>query len=131
MFVMKRLRCRFGVGRLYPKSENNQPETEMKKIIEGKKYDTDTATMIASAESSCNRSDFGWWEEDLYRTPRGRYFVAGSGGPMSKYSRSIDANNWSGGEGMEVLTDAEALAWCERHSVDADVIAEHFQIEDA
>ncbi len=103
----------------------------MKKVIDGKRYDTETATLIASAESSCSSSDFRWWEEDLYRTPRGRYFVAGSGGPMSKYSQSIDANNWSGGEGIEVIDDAEALAWCEKHNIDADIIAQYFTIENA
>jgi hypothetical protein len=50
---------------------------------------------------------------------------------MSKYSQSIDANNWSGGEGIEVIDDAEALAWCEKHNIDADIIAQYFTIENA
>lgn len=49
---------------------------------------------------------------------------------MSRWYRRIDSNSWSGGEGMEVLTADEALGWCEQHQVDADTIAEHFEIEE-
>jgi hypothetical protein len=31
---------------------------------------------------------------------------------------------------MELLSEAEALAWCEDHDVDADVIAKHFKVQE-
>lgn len=102
----------------------------MKRVIDGKRYDTETAELIAEASASCPSSDFAYWEESLYKTRNGRFFVAGEGGPMSRWSRRIDSNSWSGGEGMEVLTADEALAWCEKHQVDAGTIAEHFEIEE-
>jgi hypothetical protein len=102
----------------------------MKRIIDGKRYDTDTATRVACAESSCYRSDFHYWSEDLYRTPRGRWFIHGEGGPCTRWSRPVGTNGRTGSEGIEVLTVAEALEWCERREIDADLIAGYFEIEE-
>jgi hypothetical protein len=103
----------------------------MKRVIDGKRYDTDTAQRIAGAESSCNPGDFRYWEETLYRTKRGAYFIHGEGGAMSRWSRPVGSNGQTGGEGIEVLTEDEARQWCENRGIDADVIAEFFEIEDA
>lgn len=101
----------------------------MKKIIDGKTYNTETATHIGNRSSSYP-GDFRYVDEDLYLTKKGTFFLAGEGGPMSKYSHSCGQNSWTGGDGMEVLTKAEALAWCERYDIDSDVIEEHFEIEE-
>ena len=62
----------------------------MKAIIDGLRYDTATATKLAEASSPLSRTDFGWWEETLYRTPRsGRYFLAGEGHARSHYARNL------------------------------------------
>lgn len=56
----------------------------MKKTIARKVYNTDTATEI-------KRNAYGFfgdpagYEEILYKTPRGGYFVYGVGGAESKY----------------------------------------------
>ena len=102
----------------------------MRAVINGQRYDTDTAAEI-SADSYGNRGDFSHWRESLYRTKNGAFFLAGSGGPLSKYARSLRLNEWTGGEGVSVLTEAEALRWCEKHDVEVDLIAEHFTIEEA
>ena len=44
---------------------------------------------------------------------------------MSEYSRTIGPNEWSGGDGFEVLTAAEAIKWLEDHDGD-DAILEYF-----
>lgn len=85
----------------------------MKKIIKGKKYDTDTARFLASDGNG--RSDFSRVYEELYRKKTGEYFLYGSGGPMSKYSQAIDQNWWSGGEDIIPLTESEARKWAEQH----------------
>jgi hypothetical protein len=103
----------------------------MKQVIEGKVYNTATAECVASAESSGSRRDFSYWEESLYRTKKGAWFTAGSGGPQTKFSRGAGSGSWTGGDGMEVLTESEALAWCERNGIDADIITSHFKIEEA
>jgi len=102
----------------------------MKAVIDSKRYNTDTAATIA-ADAYGNIGDFNHWRESLYQTKNGAFFLAGSGGPLSKYARSPRLNEWTGGEGIFVLTEAEALRWCEKHDVDVGVIVEHFTIEEA
>ena len=104
----------------------------MKSIIEGKRYNTDTATIIGSAGYGGSRRDFEHWEADLYVTKSGRYFLAGSGGPMSQYSKSIGQNQWSGSERIDPLSVEDAFAWAQRH-LSAEKVQEYFStmIEDA
>lgn len=102
----------------------------MKKVINGKVYNTETATQIANWDNGIYGSDFQACDETLYVTSKGAYFVHGEGGAMSRWSQPCGSNGTSGGSGIEVLSQAEALEWCENHGVDADVIAEHFEIEE-
>ena len=90
----------------------------MKQIIEGKTYNTETANYLTNASSSCGRSDFNYWDEDLYRTKRGTYFISGEGGPMSSWAESAGQNSWRGGSGIRVLTESEAREWVERWAND-------------
>jgi len=104
----------------------------MKKIIAGFRYDTDKAIAIGS-HSHGNRRDFSSWEATLYKTKRsGKFFLAGEGGPMSRYARSLGNNETSGGEQIDPMTKDEALAWAEQY-LDADVIEKHFpdSVQDA
>lgn len=104
----------------------------MKAIINGKRYNTDKAILVGETGSSLSRSDFGWWEAGLYKTPRsGAYFLAGQGGPMTRWSKSV-GNMTSGGEGIHPLDREEALEWAERY-LDEAAVEEHFGdiIEDA
>jgi len=96
----------------------------MKKIINGKRYDTETAQLIGSASYS-NRTDFHFWNEELYRKKTGEFFLYGEGGPASKYSRQIEQNTWSGGEQIIPLTLEEAQEWGEKY-LDADEYEEVF-----
>lgn len=90
----------------------------MLQIIDGKRYNTETAEHLAEARGGGGCSDFHHWEEELYRTPKGVYFLAGSGGPMTSWSRRTADNMTAGGEGIRVLTEAEAREWVERYAND-------------
>ncbi len=57
----------------------------MKKTIARKVYNTDTATEI-KRNSVSYFGDPAGYEEILYKTAKGAYFVYGVGGPESKYS---------------------------------------------
>jgi hypothetical protein len=96
----------------------------MKKIINGKRYDTETATLIGSARYGYP-SDFEYWAEDLYRKKTGEFFLYGEGGPMSRYSRSTGQNEWSGGKEIRPLSLKEAQEWAEKY-LDADKYEEVF-----
>lgn len=105
----------------------------MKAIINGKRYNTETATEVASWSNHASYSDFNHCEETLYRTPKGNWFTVGSGGPMSKYARSL-GNNTRGGSSdvFTALTANEARAWLESNQETA-ALEEHFAdtIDDA
>jgi len=102
----------------------------MKKVINGKIYNTETADFIAQWENDYYRNDFNYCSEDLYRTKKGQYFIHGEGGALSKYSASAGNSSW-GTSDITLLTEKEALEWCEEHDL-IDAIEEHFsaQIEE-
>lgn len=86
----------------------------MKKIIDGKRYDTATAKKIG-CDGYSNRSDFGFWEETLYQKRTGEFFLHGVGGPASKYAETTGQNEWSGGEKIIPLEFENARKWAEDH----------------
>lgn len=97
----------------------------MKKIINGKLYDTDTARRLGDYDNGGSWSDFGHFEEALYVKKTGEYFLHGEGGPMTRYAVATGTNSWSGGERIMPLTYDEAAAWAEEH-LDADAFMEIF-----
>ena len=103
----------------------------MKKVINGKTYNTETATEIENYGNGLGRNDFRNIDESLYVTKKGNFFLAGEGGAMTKYSEPC-GNMTGGGEGIEPLSKTEALAWLERHGT-AEQVEEYFgdMIEEA
>ena len=97
----------------------------MKKVVKGKLYDTEKATLIAEW-SWGSPGNFQHVVEGLYKTRNGRYFIAGSGGPMSKYARKVDQNTWSGGSDITPVSRQAAFEWCQENGVDPDLIAREF-----
>ena len=87
----------------------------MIRVIDGKRYNTETAEKLANGSSNCGKSDFSWFDEDLYVTPKGNYFLASEGYANSKYAESYGGMRGAG-EGLIPLTRHEALEWCERQA---------------
>ena len=104
----------------------------MRKVIEGKRYDTETATKIAD-DSYSNYGDLNYWCEEIYRTRKGNWFLVGEGGAMSKYARAIGQNEVGGGSTIIPLTKTDALAWFEDHTNDSKAFEKYFAdiLEDA
>ena len=90
----------------------------MKKIINGKMYNTDTAECIGADAFSTPR-DFKYWREKLYRKHSGELFLYGIGGALTKYGRRVGENGYCGGEDITPLTEDAAKTWAEEH-LDAD-----------
>ncbi len=86
----------------------------MKKIINGKKYDTETAEVLGGFENGIP-GNLNYCEERLYRKRTGEFFLYGYGGALTKYSVSVGSNAWSGGEDIQPLTEAGAKKWAEEH----------------
>jgi len=91
----------------------------MKKVINGKTYDTTTATLIGSTSYGCP-GDLDYWAEQLFRKRTGEFFLHGVGGPASRYSRKTGQNQWSGGAAIRPLSLTDAQDWAERYLDAAD-----------
>lgn len=96
----------------------------MKKVINGKIYDTDTAKHIGYYSADGSQSDFVWYEEDLYRKRTGEFFLCGHGGAASPYGRS-SGDSSVGGSAIIPLSWEAAREWAENR-LTADEYLEHF-----
>ena len=76
----------------------------MKKIICKKEYDTETATLIKKSTYSYYGDPAGY-EETLYQTPEGLYFLYVCGGEASAYPT----------EDILRLAKTKVNAWIETH----------------
>jgi len=99
----------------------------MNKVINGKRYNTETAKLIATATSIHPRNDFQYWEEELYVKNTGEYFIYGWGNADSRYAVSAGYNTRTGSERIMPITESEARAWAEDHLL-ADEFEKHFDI---
>ena len=86
----------------------------MRKIINGRTYNTETSKRIGRWDNGIYGSDFRSCEEDLYKNTKGAYFLVGKGGPMSKYAVS-HGNETSGSTELVPMTATEAQEWAEGH----------------
>ena len=96
----------------------------MKKIINGRMYDTETAEKIEEWDNGMYGNDFRACEETLYKKKTGEYFIYGHGGALSKYSISC-GNGSTGSSDIIPLTEDEAKNWMETKG-DPDVYLEEF-----
>lgn len=76
----------------------------MKKVICKVEYDTETATLV-KAYSFGKLGDHDGYEEDLYQTPNGLYFLHVGGGETSPYPA----------EDILRLAKTKLKAWMEAH----------------
>ena len=76
----------------------------MKKIICKREYDTSTATLLKKFTVGAF-GDADGYEETLYQTPAGLYFLYVNGGAESKYPT----------ENIKSVSKAKAEAWLGEH----------------
>lgn len=76
----------------------------MKKIICKREYDTETATLVKSYSSGAFGDPAGY-EENLYQTPEGLYFLRVRGGAASIYPT----------EDIKRLAKGKVNEWVENH----------------
>ena len=95
----------------------------MKRIMNGKLYDTSTATRNCALACPFLPSDPAYHATGLYRSPAGQFFVAGSGGPRSMWSKQIERNAWENGSGILLISESEARDYAE----DAELSVEDYE----
>lgn len=88
----------------------------MKKVINGKLYNTETADKICSWSNNYYPNDLHYYIERLYKKKKGEFFLHGEGGAFSKYSIGIWGGGSIAGEKIIPLTLQEAKDWVENYS---------------
>ena len=101
----------------------------MKKIINGKVYNTDTAIKIAEYESGSVTDGLHYYTETLYRKKTGEYFIHGEGGAATIYGEQTSYDRRLGGERIYPISFDKATEWAEKH-MDADAYIKEFGIVD-
>ena len=94
---------------------------KMKKIINGKTYNTETAKAVSTW---CN-GEYGnifYVEETLYRKKTGEYFLYGMSGAAGTYAEKASCNNWSGGSKFIPCTVDQAKEWLEEYGTAEEYI---------
>lgn len=96
----------------------------MKKIINQKRYDTDTAIKVGRLDNDALPNDFNYCAETLYRKKTGEYFLHCEGNANSKYGKwSGNIGGW--GEQIQPLSYPQAQAWAEKN-LDFDTYESEF-----
>ena len=89
----------------------------MNAMINGRLYNTETASLLGRCTITQECELQSYWEE-FYRKKNGECFIYGEGGPFSKYGYYFDGQ-WYEGKAIIVLSETEACEW-EEQNLDAD-----------
>jgi hypothetical protein len=103
----------------------------MKKIINGVRYNTETAQKLAENYNNLGYNDFYYLNEEIYRTTNGKYFLFGEGGAATKYGIS-EGNFKHASETIIPLSEKEVFDLLEKWN-EVEMIEELFpdRIQDA
>jgi hypothetical protein len=85
----------------------------MKRVINKKVYNTETAIEVASYWNGLSSSDFRNVTEELYITHKGNWFMSYSGGALSQYAECLHRGCYEGSSGIKVLSEDEVYQWLE------------------
>lgn len=102
----------------------------MKRIINRRKYDTETAAMVGEWSNMYDVRNFSYFCETLYRKRSGEYFLHGEGNASSKYAESAGQNQWSGGSRIIPLSYESAREWAESHLEPDEYEAEFGEVDE-
>lgn len=83
----------------------------MKKVIKGKTYNTRTAVLIVTAIRKLPSSHPYHQCEVLYKIETGEYFIHGSGGAMTRYSKFHNKKRHAGNPNIRPITKLQADYW--------------------
>lgn len=85
-----------------------------KYIIGGKTYNEATSTQLLNWKEG-HRGSFDHANTYLWRTPKGTYWISGSGNAASRWARSCGQNQWCRGEGARVISEGTARLFVESY----------------
>ena len=88
---------------------------DMKKIINGRLYDTDTAKKLGSYDNEHFTTDFNYHREELFQKRTGEYFIVNT-----SYDYTI----------ISPATEKKAKEWCEEHLTGEEYISIFGNVEE-
>lgn len=92
----------------------------MIKIIDGKRYNTETAELLYCHDNGHYANDFRCRTKMLYRTSSGAFFIHHEGGAMTDMAVSVGNNGTGGSENIEAVIADDAYGFLQAHSDDSD-----------
>lgn len=101
----------------------------MRKIINGKMYNTATARLVGEYENGYYRNDFNWYEEQLYRKKTGEFFKYGRGNAMSPYAERC-MGGMCGGEKIVPISEEDAREFAEKKLTVEEYIEAFGEVEE-
>jgi len=87
----------------------------MKAIVDGKRYDTDTATKVLDWTNGYYPGDFKYRQKILYLTKNGAWFIYHSGGAMTDLAVVAGSNTYSGSSKIEPVDKEDAYKFLCSH----------------
>ena len=94
----------------------------MIQVIDGKRYNTETAKFIFEYWNGYMTSDFKHRTKSLYLTSKGSWFIHHVGGALTDMAESI-GNSSHGSECIEPINADDAYGFLEAHSDDEKALA--------
>jgi len=96
----------------------------MKKVINGKLYNTETAEKLGDYWNGLGSSNFNNCSEILFKTKKGNYFLHGKGGAATKYA---ECSGKYASEGVDIIeyTRRDAMEWLSEHDF-PNIVEEEF-----
>jgi hypothetical protein len=102
----------------------------MIRIIDGKRYNTQTAELVAEVPCGYYSTDFNYHDTGIYISQKGTWFLAGSGNALSMWAKRAPGGGYGPGRGIRPLDDDDAREHLERAGA-TDAIERFFDVEDA
>lgn len=82
----------------------------MRAVIDGQSYDTDLAREVARATSGRGTTDLRFFDEAMFLTANGAWFLAGRGNALTKYARRT-GGCLDSGERVIPLSSGDVYSW--------------------
>ena len=95
----------------------------MIKVIDGKRYNTETAELVYDYDNGAVWGDFRYRSKTLYVTKAGAWFLHHVGGASSDMAKSLGNGSRSGSSDIEAINADDAYGFLEAHSNDSEALA--------
>lgn len=96
----------------------------IRRVINGKVYDTETATEVTRIPCHVYGDDFEWEDTRVFLSPHCQWFLAGRGNGASRW-RVKTASGYVPGDGLVLLTEGEVKELFEQHDGPYE---DHFEV---